>query len=153
MNDWDGNVPLNVDAASVPRHEAAGSRFYFARRCNTVFETLRTCISETEGGSTMSEKKEPGLKSALDLAMERLEKKNGKITSLSDEQKKALAEIDGQLKAKIAEIEILKNKQIAEAGAKGDAEEVQRIEAQKLSDIGKARSYAENDKERVRGGT
>ena len=100
----------------------------------------------------MSEKKAVGLKSALDLAMERLEKKNGKITSLSDEQKKALAEIDGQLKAKIAEIEILKYKRIAEAGAKGDAEEVQKIEAQKLSDIGKARSHAENDKERVRGG-
>ena len=100
----------------------------------------------------MSGKKAEGLKSALDLALERLEKKNGKITSLSDEQKKALAEIDGQLKAKIAEIEILKNKQIAEAGAKGDAEEVQKIEAQKMSDIGRVRSHAENDKERVRGG-
>ena len=100
----------------------------------------------------MSEKKEAGLKSALDLAMERLEKKNGKITTLSSEQKKALAEIDGQLKAKIAEIEILKNKQIAEASAKGDSEEVQKIEAQKLSDIGRARSHAESDKDRVRGG-
>ena len=99
----------------------------------------------------MSEKKEPGLKSALDLAMERLEKKNGKITALSAEQKKALAEIDGQLKAKIAEIEILKNKQIAEARAKGDAEEVGKIEAQKLADIGRAKSHAESDKERIRG--
>jgi hypothetical protein len=99
----------------------------------------------------MSEKKAEGLKSALDLAMERLEKKNGKITALSDGQKKALAEIDGQLKAKIAEIEILKGKQIAEARAKGDAEEVQKVEAQKLADIGRARSHAESDKDRVRG--
>ena len=100
----------------------------------------------------MSEKKEAGLKSALDLAMERLDKKDGKIAALSEEQKKALAEIDGQLKAKTAEIEILKNKQIAEARTKDDAEEVQKIEAQKLADIGRARSHAESDKDRVRGG-
>jgi hypothetical protein len=99
----------------------------------------------------MSEKKAEGLKSALDLAMDRLEKKDGKITALSAEQKKALAEIDGQLKAKIAEIEILKNKQIAEAREKGDAEEIKKLEEQKLGDIGRARSHAESDKERIRG--
>jgi len=101
----------------------------------------------------MIEKKTEGLKSALDLAMERLEKKSGKIMALSDDQKKALAEIDSQLKAKIAEIEILKGKQIAEARTKGDVEEVQKVEAQKLADIGRARSHAESDKDRVRGGT
>ena len=99
----------------------------------------------------MSEKQSTGLKSALDLAMERLEKKDGKVTALSDEQKKALAEIDSQLKAKIAEIEILKNKQIAEAREKGDAEEIKKLEEQKLGDIGRARSHAESDKERIRG--
>ena len=99
----------------------------------------------------MSEKKAEGLKSALDLAMERIEKKDGKITALSAEQKKALAEIDGQLKAKIAEIEILKNKQIAEAREKGDAEEIKKLEEQKLGDIGRARSHAESDKEWIRG--
>ena len=51
----------------------------------------------------MIEKKEAGLKSALDLAMERLEKKNGKIAALSTEQ----------MKAKVAEIEILRNKELA----------------------------------------
>jgi hypothetical protein len=98
----------------------------------------------------MNEKKEAGLKSALDLAMERLEKKNGKVTALSDGQKKALAEIDGQLKAKVAEIEILRNKEIAEAREKGDAEGVTKLQEQKLFDIGKARSRAESDKDRVR---
>jgi hypothetical protein len=107
-------------------------------------------IPKTGGGLMMSEKKAEGLKSALDLAMERLEKKDGKVTALSDEQKKALAEIDSQMKAKIAEIEILKNKQIAEARGKGDAEEIQKIETQKQTDIGRARSQAENDKERIR---
>jgi hypothetical protein len=100
---------------------------------------------------TMSNKKEPGLKSALDLALERLEKKGGKLAALSTEQKKAIAEIDGQTKAKVAEIEILRDKEIAEARAKGDPEEVQKVEAQKLTDIGRARSHAESDKDRVRG--
>jgi hypothetical protein len=110
----------------------------------------RVNVIKTSGGSNMSEKKAEGLKSALDLAMERIEKKDGKITALSAEQKKALAEIDGQLKAKIAEIEILKNKQIAEAREKGDAEEIKKLEEQKLGDIGRARSHAESDKERIR---
>jgi hypothetical protein len=100
----------------------------------------------------MNEKKEAGLKSALDLAMERLEKKNGKIAALSAEQKKAIAEIDGQTKAKIAEIEILRSKEIAEARAKGDGEELKKLEEQKLFDIGKARSRAESDKDRIRAG-
>ena len=99
----------------------------------------------------MIEKKEAGLKSALDLAMERLEKKNGKIAALSAEQKKAIAEIEGQMKAKVAEIEILRNKELAEARAKGDPEEIRKLEEQKLFDIGKVRSQAESEKERVRG--
>ena len=98
----------------------------------------------------MSEKQSSGLKSALDLAMERLEKKDGKLATLNDGQKNSLAEIDSQLTAKIAEIEILKSKQIAEAREKGDAEEIQKIEAQKQTDIGRARSQAENEKERIR---
>ena len=89
----------------------------------------------------MIEKKEAGLKSALDLAMERLEKKNGKIAALSTEQ----------MKAKVAEIEILRNKELAEARAKGDPEEIRKLEEQKLFDIGKVRSQAESEKERVRG--
>ena len=99
----------------------------------------------------MADKQTAGLKSALDLAMERLEKKNGKIAALSTEQKKAIAEIEGQMKAKVAEIEILRNKELAEARAKGDPEEIRKLEEQKLFDIGKVRSQAESEKERVRG--
>jgi hypothetical protein len=98
----------------------------------------------------MNDKSSSGLRSALDLAMERLEKKDGKLAALSDEQKKALAEVDSQLKAKIAEIEILNGKRFAEARAKDDAEEISKIEAQKLADISRARSQAESDKDRIR---
>ena len=98
----------------------------------------------------MNDKKPVGLKSAYELAMERLEQKQGKLGPMNDDQKKALAEIDAQAKAKIAEIEILTGKRIAEARAKGDGEELQKLEAQKLSDIARARSRAESDKEQVR---
>lgn len=100
----------------------------------------------------MKEKKEPGLKSALDLAMERLGGGGGAPRTLSDEQKRAIADIEKQAKAKIAEIEILMGKRIGEAREKGDAEELQKIEEQKRVDVARVRDRAESDKERVRDG-
>jgi len=50
----------------------------------------------------MAAKKEQGLKSALDLAMERLAQKSGSPAALTAEQKKALAEIEKQAQAKVA---------------------------------------------------
>jgi hypothetical protein len=98
----------------------------------------------------VGQKKEPGLKSAFDLAMERIEGREGKLAALSDEQKKAIAEIDRQAKAKIAEIEILMGKQLVEARAKGDADEIQKVEQRKISAIAKVRVRAEEDKEIMR---
>ncbi|MFH0953994.1 MAG: hypothetical protein V1873_06660 [Verrucomicrobiota bacterium] len=98
----------------------------------------------------MAEKKQPGLKSALDLALERLESKGGKLQALTDEQKKALAEIDRRAQAKIAEIEILMEKHLAAARAKGDPEEIQKAEQEKMDAIAKVRRHAEDDREHVR---
>jgi hypothetical protein len=100
----------------------------------------------------MKDGKAPGLKSAYELAMARLDQKQGKTASLSDGQKKALGEIDRQVRARIAEIEILMGQRIAEARAKGEAEELQKLEQQKQSDIARARDRAEADRERVRQG-
>jgi len=101
----------------------------------------------------MPEKKSLGLKSALDLAMERLAQKGGAVAPLTDEQKKALAAIEQQAQAKIAEIEILASQRIVEAFAKGDAEEAQKLEEQKRADLECVRRRAEDDKELVRAGT
>ena len=100
----------------------------------------------------MQDKKPAGLKSALDLAMERLAQKGGASAALTGEQKKALAEIDQQAQAKIAEIEILVSQRIVEAFAKGDAEAVQKLEEQKRADLETVRRRAESDKSRVRDG-
>ena len=99
----------------------------------------------------MAQKKAPGLKSAFDLAMERLEGKGGKLAALSDEQKKAIAEIDRQARAKVAEIEILMDKRLAEARAKSDPEEIQKLEQEKTAALAKVRERAESDKEKARG--
>lgn len=96
------------------------------------------------------EKNKRGLKSALDLAMERLGGGGGPPSVLNDEQKKAIAEIDKQARAKIAEIEILMGKRIAEAREKGDAEALEKLEEQKRLDVAKVRERAEGDKQDVR---
>ncbi len=92
------------------------------------------------------------MKSAYELAMERLEKKDGKSKPMTAEQKKAIAEIDSQTKAKIAEVEIMSKKDLAEARARGDADKIQSIEAERTRAIERARSRGEEDKERVRKG-
>jgi hypothetical protein len=90
------------------------------------------------------------MKTAYELAMERLEKSGGKRIALSDEQKKAIAEIDRQMTAKIAEIEIMSQKAILQARASGDAEKIAKAERQKLDDIQRAKARAEADKDRIR---
>ena len=92
------------------------------------------------------------MKSAYELAMERLEKKDGKLKPLTEAQKKAIADIDSQVKAKIAEVEIMSKRDLADARARGDADKIQSIEAERTRAIERARSRGEEDKNRVRNG-
>lgn len=96
------------------------------------------------------EKAGPGLKSALDLAMARLDREEGAVEPLTDGQKEALAEIDSQARARIAELEILMGDRMAAARSKGDAEEVRKLEDQRSAEMAKLRDRAERDKARVR---
>ena len=90
------------------------------------------------------------MKSAYELAMERLQKKEGAHAPLSGEQKRVLADLESQLKARVAEIEIMRDREIAEARAKGDAEAVANITAQRVDDLRRARERGEAEKEEVR---
>ena len=93
-----------------------------------------------------------GLKSAWDLAAERLERQSGKAAPLTPEQKKALAEVDSRARAKIAETEIMMQQRLAETRAGGDAEKLQQVEEQRRTDLDRIRRRAEADKERIRQG-
>lgn len=89
-----------------------------------------------------------GLKSAYELAMDRLEAKDGSHTALTDKQKTAIAEAEQKGKARIAEIEIMTQQDIAKAA--GDPEKLAVIEEHKLKDINKAKADIEKAKKRIR---
>ena len=90
------------------------------------------------------------LKSALDLAMERLAQRDGTPARLTDAQKAALAEVDRKTKAKLAEREILGSDRLAKAG--DDPEKVEPIKAEQRVEMKKIRARAEEEKERIRKG-
>lgn len=90
------------------------------------------------------------MKSAYELAMERLDKKHGKIAALTERQKKALAEIDQRVKAKTAELEIMYGDRIASAASSGNAADMSRLDAEMKAEISRARDQAESEKDAVR---
>lgn len=98
------------------------------------------------------DKKKQGIRSALEIAMERLEKKEGSPRTLSDEQKAALSEVERKLQARIAEEEILTGQKLAEVRARGDLEEAAQIESWKNEEVGRLRREAERKKEQIRRG-
>jgi Spy/CpxP family protein refolding chaperone len=90
------------------------------------------------------------MKSAYELAMERLEKKAPSL-ALTDEQKQQIAEIDSTFKARIAEKELFLKDQIGKALAAGNHEEVESLQKQLSVDIRRLQEEAETKKEKLRG--
>ena len=91
------------------------------------------------------------MKSAYELAMERLEKQ-APSTKLSEEQKQAIAEIDSQYKAKLAERDIFLKNQLAKAQAEQRFDEIAMIEDQLARETRRLRDECEEKKEKVRQG-
>jgi len=89
------------------------------------------------------------MKSAYELAMERLGKASPTV-KLTDGQKKEIAELESKCTAKIAERELLLKGEIVKAIEKGDAEALQQLERQLLSDRKSLRADCEEKKEKVR---
>ncbi len=103
----------------------------------------------------MTKKKDdaaPGMKSALELAMERLQKKDGDIVPLTAEQKAAIAEIDAETKAKVAEEEIMAAGRLRAAYAGGDADAARTLDEQIKAEIARIRERGERKKDKVRTG-
>ena len=89
------------------------------------------------------------MKSAYELAMERLEKSSPSI-SLTENQKKEIAEIDSMYRAKIAEKELFLNDQIRKAQAARKFDEVESLEKQLSSEIRRLQERCETKKEKLR---
>ena len=89
------------------------------------------------------------MKSAYELAMERLAKEEPVVT-LSDEQKKELAEVDSTFKARIAEKELFLKGEIQKALNAGKVEEMESFEKQLASEIKRLQEDCEAKKEKLR---
>jgi hypothetical protein len=84
------------------------------------------------------------MKSAYELAMERT---NGAVVKLTDEQKTAITEIDSKMKAKVAETEIMFDQQLITETDPAKAAFIQQTRQQQIAKI---KETAESDKEMVR---
>jgi hypothetical protein len=85
-----------------------------------------------------------GMKSAYELAMERL---GGESKELTDEQKTLIADIDVKMKSSIAETEIMFDKQLAEESDPAKAAFIQQTRRQQIEKI---KAEAEEEKQRIR---
>jgi hypothetical protein len=89
------------------------------------------------------------MKSAYELAMERLQKASPSL-SLTEAQKKQLAEIDSKYRAKIAEKELFLKGQIRKAQTEGKADDIDSLEKQLASDVRRLQEECEAAKEKLR---
>lgn len=92
------------------------------------------------------------MKSAYELAMERLDKSSPKEKPLTPEKKARLAEVDQLFKGKLAEREIFLKQQLNQAYAERKADDVDKIKQQLVSERARLDEEREAEKERVRRG-
>lgn len=88
------------------------------------------------------------MKSAYELAMERMG--GGDDKPLTDEQKAKIAEIDSKYKAKIAERKIFLEKNLTDATAQGNAEEIELVRRQLNDEVSDLEAKSESEKEKIR---
>jgi protein-arginine kinase activator protein McsA len=92
------------------------------------------------------------MKSAYELAMERLAKSDPSSKALTPEQKQRLAEIDRVFQGKVAEREIFLKQQLDSALAKQEFDEADKLRKQIASEKARLEEEREDEKERVRRG-
>ena len=86
------------------------------------------------------------MKTAYELAMERLEKNSGPTRKLSDEQKAQIAEIEKLYEAKIAELKLSFESRMQTAQSR---EEWDAMQAELAGKIAALEEQRENEKEKV----
>jgi len=89
------------------------------------------------------------MKSAYELAMERLQKQSP-ASKLTPAQKEKIAEIDALFKAKRAEKELFLKGEIAKAQASGDHDAIEQLQQQLVRELKRLDDDCEEKKEKVR---
>ena len=88
------------------------------------------------------------MKSSYELAMERMG--GGDNQPLTDEQKEKIAEIDSKYKAKIAERKIFLEKNLSDAQAQGNEEEIELVRRQLNDEVANLEAKSESEKDKIR---
>ena len=88
------------------------------------------------------------MKSSYELAMERMG--GGDNQPLTDEQKEKIAEIDSKYKAKIAERKIFLEKNLSDAQAQGNEEEIELVRRQLNDEVADLEDKSESEKDKIR---
>ena len=89
------------------------------------------------------------MKSAYELAMERLEKAAPTV-KLTDAQRAEIAELEALYKSKIAEREVYLGDEMAKARAKGEFGEAETMQVQLHNDVRRLQAECDEKKDRVR---
>ena len=92
------------------------------------------------------------MKSAYELAMERLDKSSPKEKPLTAEKKARLAAVDQLYKGKLAEREIFLKQQLNLAYTEQKADEIDKIQQQLASERARLDEEREAEKEKIRKG-
>ena len=89
------------------------------------------------------------MKSAYELAMERLQKTSPSL-SLTEKQKEELADLESKYRAKIAEKELFLRDQIRKAQTAGKVDDIDSLQKQLASEIRRLQEECEAKKEKLR---
>ena len=89
------------------------------------------------------------MKSAYELAMERLQKASPSL-SFTDEQKKELAELDSKCQAKIAEKELFLKDQIRKAQTEGKVDDIDSLQKQLILEVRRLQEECQAAKAKLR---
>ena len=90
------------------------------------------------------------MKSAYELAMERLAAKEPAVR-LDDDQKRRIADIESKCKADIAAKELLLRGEMEKARAAGEHDQVEQLQKQLAGEIRRFEERRDRDKDAVRG--
>ena len=136
----ESSVEVSAEQADLGGHERANLGFAFAT-------AIRLRLASSDSHAKLDT--EIRMKSAYELAMERLEKKTPSV-ALTNEQKQQIAEIESTYKARIAEKELFLKDQIEKARAGGKYEESEALEKQLSVEIRRLQEDCETKKEKLR---
>lgn len=90
------------------------------------------------------------MKSAYELAMERLQESDPDKQPVTDEMRKALAAVDEKFDAKVAERKIFLTQKLATASANQDLQEIELIQKQISNETARLEEERETAKDKIR---